>query len=703
MRLNAHFFLIIILLCQAAWGSPKPTARETFLAQSISTFMEQAHISGKKLDGEISRRTFKTLVSDFDPSKLFLEKQDIEEFSKHESTLGTELSKGNVQFVYDLRDRFVQRYRQRLPLIEEWINAQHDFSIDEYMPAKPRDIHFSSDKTEIRERWRQTIKNDLLMERLAGTTLTSAQQKDKVLQQYRRELRNKEQMSSDQLLDMYLLALTTSFDPHSMYFSPGQQEQLVQTLNAAKKDLHVTLNSEGHLIVERANNIGTRPNELRAGDRIISVAADGENFEDVKGLQPERIQTLFSGTNGKPLGLRVMRPGKTVIIEYVLQKENGDPEVHGRLIKFGTKKAMVQVGWITVPSFYSEIKEPSVGSIVGGSVLDSLFAFGKHGSVFTNPAGVLLNTLPPGKDILESAFGRPPKSVSMDVWRLLRHMQKAEQIDVVVLDLRNNPGGGLQEAVRMASLFVGSEIAVQLKGGQEGTEIKRLVADRVPKALYSGPLIVLTNRMSASASEIFAAAMQDYGRGLIVGDSRTHGKGTMQRLIDLDSAANSSARLGMLKFTFAQCYRVNGHSTQGSGVRADVVLPPQVETFLADVEEEAPYSLPPSQIAPITDLKKWQDVSPEMKAALQQYSDERVKSSSEFRRVEQLLGIMKARRTETKVSLNEQRRRLEQLADDQANEWSHTSDKFDVYDQEILKVTWDYLQLKNKGMPVVKK
>jgi carboxyl-terminal processing protease len=667
----------------------QPKENDARVAKTVSDFLQQHHLSGAAIDDTISRRTFWTFLTGsraalgFDPTKSYFVQADIDEFRKHELTLDEEVAAGDLRFAYTVFERYLARMRERMSLIEKLIAAPHDFSIDEDMSTDYENMPFATNAAEIEERWRKKIKFDLLKERTEKKPLPEAQQREKVLKRYRNLLHRWEQTDSDELLEMYLNALTTSFDPHSNYMSPTTLEDFTISMRLHLDGIGARLRSEdGYTIVAEvvAGGAADKDGRLKVEDKIVGVAADGENVVDVVDMKLTDVVKKIRGPSGSQVVLRVQPAGKADTVDYKMTRakiELKGQEAKGDIIEQGKKQdgSPYRVGYINLPSFYLDIAAANNG---------------------------------------QENF----KSCHKDVEKLIKQFQEnGPGIDGLVIDLRENGGGVLSEAVDLTGLFIDKGAVVKVKGRRRDREEEH--EDEHAGTAYSGPLMVLVSKFSASSSEIFAGAIQDYGRGLVVGDSSTHGKGTVQTVVDIGRQVSSffgkPQQLGALKLTIQQFYRVNGESTQRHGVPSDIVLPSLVDNM--DIAEgDLPQALPFHSVQAST-YDRLPLVSSDLKAKLRELSDKRREQSADFAKLAEDITRWKEMKDRKAVSLNEDKRREERRRSEQAenaladpddpeNPGEQKKEKpvFDrtFYNNEVLSIMEDFLRLA-PHRPVAKK
>jgi carboxyl-terminal processing protease len=657
--------LFLIPFC--VWAEPIPGKDDRLVAQMVCEFLQRGHVTRPTIGDEISKRLFHRFLKDLDPGKLYFLKNDIDEFKKQETELDDMLLNGDLSFAYKVYDRFMKRIGERLKLIDELLEQKYDFTVREYLDTDTAKLDYLQDDQDLRDRWRKRIKFDLLLQRLGTKPPPEAEAVKKVRERYRGFARRMKQLDNYDLMEVYLSDLGASLDPHGAYMSPNTVDDFEIAMRLQLEGIGALLREEnGQVsIVEIVpGGAAAKDGRLKANDKIIAVAQGDGNFVDIVDMKLRLAVKLIRGPKGTKVDLKVVPAGKIEPVVYTLTRQQ--IEIKSQAARYEVieqgKKAGGQpykIGVIDLPSFYA-----------------------------ASPRG--------SGDI---------KGATEDVRRILTEL-KAQGVDGVILDLRHNPGGFLEEAIALAGLFIDEGPVVQVKDRERGV---RRRDDPDKGIVYSGPLMVLVSRASASASEIVAAALQDYGRALIVGDSATHGKGTVQAVIDLsEQLPQARAKLGALRLTFQQFYRVNGDSTQNRGVLSDIVLPSLTE-YLTTPEKDMDYALAFDRVKAV-EHEEFGMVSAAVKSALQARSAERVKTSKDFAKLAKEIKRVKTMRANKKVPLNEQELK-EQMNKEEAEkvdraesglpekpeeEKDQRAYKFrrNFLNSEVLKIMEDYLQAK---------
>jgi carboxyl-terminal processing protease len=554
---------------------------------------------------------------------------------------------------------------ERVQLVDEFLRADHDFTVDEKMVVDPDLASYARNAAEARERWRKRIKYDLLV--LKADEIEGQEAIDKLTRRYHSFARRMHQTDHQELMEMYLTALTSSYDPHTTYMSPRTVKNFEIQMRLELEGIGAALRAEdGYTVVSKIipGGAADKDGRLKVEDRIVGVGQGprGE-IEDVVEMKLSDVVQKIRGDRGTVVRLEVLPAGSVErnTIDIVRAKiKLTDSEARGEVFEDGQKPGgdPYRIGVIDLPSFYMDMSGARRG-------------------------------LP--------SF----KSTTRDV-RIILENFKERNVDAVILDLRRNGGGSLQEAIDLTGLFIDEGPIVQVKDA-DGEIMK--YDDREPGAVWEGPLVVLTSKFSASASEILAGAIQDYRRGLVVGDDSTHGKGTVQSLMDLAQRLYqimNAPPLGALKITMQQFYRPNGDSTQKRGVLADITLPSLTAHLEGVSEAELDYPIEFDRVEPMR-YRKLDYVSPAIRDRLAYLSAERIKRSEDFQRDLRDIARYKEQKDRKYVTLNEEeflkereelnadkeeRERIEELVDPGGNGIER-----DYYLDEAIAITLDYLQL----------
>jgi carboxyl-terminal processing protease len=645
-------------------------AADRQIAKAVTFLLNQQHLTRHALDDEMSGRAFDLFIKALDPSKLYFNQSDIDEFMQNRNDLDDMVKAGDMTFAYKVYNRLLERVDERVAMAHEILSKPLDLTADETMKTDPEKLNFPRNKEEARSRWEKRLKYDLLV--LKTDKENTTEPVERLKRRYSSFAKRMKQTDGDELLEMFLTSVTTAFDPHTNYMSKSTLENFDIQMRLGLEGIGAALQlTDGYTVISKIIPGGAADKEgsLKEGDRIISVAQnDGSNeadkFVDVVDLKLNDVVALIRGKADTVVRLGVIPKGGTeskVIKITRAEIKLTDSEARAQIIEDGKKvnDKPYRIGVIDLPSFYMDMDAARAG------VLDF-------------------------------------KSTTRDVRALLDDFNK-KNVDCVVLDLRRNGGGSLIEAVNLTGLFIDEGPVVQVKASRGEAEHN----DDLDRGMaWKGPLVVLTSKFSASASEIFAGAIQDYHRGIVVGDTSTHGKGTVQSLRDLgrDIYGPKAKPMGALKITIQQFYRPNGDSTQLRGVVSDVVLPSLTDAIQGVSEADLDWAMKFDKV-PANTYSKYNQVTSEILGQLRSLSAERVKSSPDFEKLSRVVARYKEQNLTKEVPLNEEKflaqrkefdteRELEKQFEDQAN-GNKNGDvvKRDYYFNEVLAITIDYLHL----------
>jgi carboxyl-terminal processing protease len=538
MKIFKYFVvsLTLVSVTTLSYGQLKSnTVDSRQVAITVAKLLEQAHFTRQKLDSSMSRKVLETYLESLDYTKLFFTQEDIDKIhQKYDGTLDQDLIVGNVQPARDIYTTFKERVESRAGKIRKLVNENFGFKSTRTVALDRRKERWPANEQDADNLWRDRIEGELLQEKLNKFAIDPGPKA--VSKRYDQLVKNLEERDDNDVLQLFLNAVAQTYDPHSEYLGKGDLESFEINMRLSLTGIGAELRVEdGYAKIERLIPGGPAQmsGKVNVGDRIAAVSQGKDNFVDVVDMKLEKVVELIRGKKGSTVRLQIIPsdtsdPSKRKVVELVrdnvkLTEQEAKAELIDRTLPDGTTQ---KLGWITLPSFYQDMERSRTG-----------------------------------------------KSTSRDVATLIKRLEQ-EGIQGLVIDLRRNGGGSLDEAIKMTGLFITQGPVVQVK--ESGGDIE-VLKDRDPSVAYSGPLIILVNKLSASASEIFAAALQDYGRAVIVGDSSTFGKGTVQTLLELGRfiplLGGSSNDAGALKLTVQKFYRVAGGSTQLHGVSSDVVLP----------------------------------------------------------------------------------------------------------------------------------
>lgn len=580
--------------------------------QLITTMLSRYHFKDFNLDDSLSSLMFDKYLRSLDFSKLYFYESDISTFEKERYQFDDYLLAGNVQPFFDIFNVYEERMLDRMKYVDTILVRGFNFSINDSAEINRENALWPSSRDEMNRLWDERIKNDALNLRLAGRDDEAI--KTNLKRRYDNFTRALYQYNSEDVFQIAMDAYTSSVDPHTNYLSPATSDNFKIDMSLSLEGIGARLMSEdGYTKVVEVIPGGPafKSKKINVDDRIIAVAqGDTGQFVDVIGWRITEVVKLIRGPKQTKVRLQILKAkdgaaAKPEEISLVREKVKlEDQAAKKKLIEVENNGLTYRIGVITIPNFYTDFEGNRSGD----------------------------NTA---------------KSTVVDVKKLLEELNQ-EKVDGVVIDLRNNGGGALSEAIDVTGLFIEKGPVVQVKNADGFVEIGK---DLDPSIVYKGPLAVLVNRFSASASEIFAAAIQDYGRGIVVGE-QTYGKGTVQNLIDLNRISrNSSNKFGQLKLTIAKYYRINGGSTQNLGVIPDIVYPTYIDP--QEFGESSQTSALPWDQIEATDYQKFSNLSKIIPDLLKS-SELRMKTDPEFKYLLEDIAEHKQSKNQRYISLNEE-------------------------------------------------
>jgi carboxyl-terminal processing protease len=597
-------------------GSVVPSERHRSIARRVGSMLESMHYSGSKLDDRLSGIVYARFLDSIDGQHTSLLASDIADFEQYKLRFDDMIRSGDVDPAFAIFARYQQRNRERIRFAIAQLGKEPDWTLNEYFEFDREKAPWATSSAELDEFWRKRVKNDALSLLLTGKNWDEA---SKLLRKrYETSLKRVDQVSADDVFESLMNSYARAYDPHSSYFSPRSSEEYRIQMSLNYDGIGASLQLvDDYVTIMTIIEGGPAhiADTLTVKDRITGVGQGKEGpITDVLGWRIDDVVQLIRGRAGTQVRLQILPAGAAPgtpekVLEFTRNKVNLEAaaaQKELRTIKRGDKE--IRVGVITVPAFYQDVEAQNAG---------------------------------------EKNF----RSTTRDVRRLIGEL-KTEKIDGLVLDLRGNGGGYLPEATALTGLFVDKGPVVQLKVTTGELEVQD---DPEPGVAYSGPLAVLVDRFSASASEIFAGAIQDYHRGVVLGQ-RTFGKGTVQNLVPLDRWSPRPVN-GQLTVTIGKFYRVTGESTQHRGVEPDVELPSQID--LEEFGESAlEGALPWDRIPGVPFRSEGKAHQPNI-AALATEEKTRAGRDPNYRWLVADLAATDAVRKQTSLSLNLQQRKLE--------------------------------------------
>lgn len=591
------------------WDSLQPDRDEIVASLNVVELLKRHHYSKPPLDDARSVIIYDSYIKLLDPARSYFTAADIAEFDKWKTQFDDFLKSGNLDPGFTIYKRYLDRVKQRLDFALAELNKgvdKIDFTTKETLLIDRKDAPWMKDQAELDDLWRKRVKDEVLRQKIAGKEPKQIQ--ETLTKRYKNQLARLDQTRAEDIFQAYINTFAQSYDPHTNYLSPDNAENFDINMSLSLEGIGAVLQSDNDQVkIVRLVPAGpaAKTKQVAPADKIIGVAQGNKEMVDVVGWRLDEVVKLIRGPKGSVVRLEIIpasnapsdQTSKIVSItrEAVKLEEQAAKK---SVLKLKQDGRDYKLGIIEIPAFYLDFKAYRAG--------DPEY-----------------------------------KSTTRDVKKLLTELQK-EKVDGVVIDLRNNGGGSLQEATELTSLFIEKGPTVLVRNSDGRVDV---LEDENPGAFYKGPLALLVNRLSASASEIFAGAMQDYHRALIIG-GQTFGKGTVQTIQPLNH--------GELKLTLAKFYRVSGQSTQHQGVLPDIDYPSIIDT--KEIGESAlPEAMPWDTIRPV--VKPAADPFKPFLAQLKAQHEARSDQDAEFTYIRDRLALTQKLMNEKTVSLNEQERR----------------------------------------------
>lgn len=670
-----------------------PDEKQALVCKEIVGLIENYNYKKIQINDSISSLVLDKYIKDLDPSKSYFLASDIKDFEKFRYTLDDDFRIGNLNAPFYIFNVYLKRYNEWVNYSLAQIKVKQNFDQDETFVYDREKMPWSSSTAALNDSWKKKIKFELLNLKVAGTS--EAKNVETLTKRYQVLKSQAAKANNQDVFQIIMDAFTETIDPHTNYFNPSNAQAFNEEMARSFEGIGAKLQVENEVL--KISEIipggpAFKSKKLNAGDRIVGVAQATGDFEDIIGWRIENSIAKIKGPKGTKVRLKIIPAGKElsskpVIIELTREKIIMEEQSAQKKVKTITSNGQqYKIGIITVPAFYADFKAAKAG--------DPNY-----------------------------------KSTTRDVRLLIDTLKNKDKVDAIVMDLRSNGGGSLVEAIDLTGLFIDKGPVVQVKDLKNNIEVDE---DTNPGVAWNGPFGVLVNRLSASASEIFAGAIQDYGRGIIMG-TQTYGKGTVQSSIDMNQLVNPSIlqrlaalvnkkgvavksgkednmQLGQINLTMAKFYRVNGSSTQHKGVMPDIEFP---SAILLDKigEDTEPSALPWDEIqksnyVPVADLGP-------LKQQLIGLHKERMSKSLDYKILQDDIADFKNRENEVSVSLNETKLKAERDSIEAKNlvrtNTLRTSrglppvkkgdkiakeDNFDFVEDESLKVMADLMQLK---------
>ncbi|MDB5287422.1 MAG: tail-specific protease [Mucilaginibacter sp.] len=677
----------------------QPDEQQSIVCRQVANLVTNYNYKKVPLNDSISGIIYDHYLKKLDENHSYLLASDVKDFDKYKTVLDDDIKAGNLENAFYIFNVFQKRYTEYVNYSIAQLSKNFDFTKNETFTYDRDSLPYAASEDEIHQLWAQRVKYDLLNLQLTGKTL--AANKETLKKRYTNILSQSNKLSNQDVFQAFMDAFTEAIDPHTNYFNPSNAANFNIDMSRSLEGIGATLQSENEYVTIKTIVPGGPADKsklVNVDDRIIGVAqGKAGTFQDVVGWRLENAIALIRGAKGTLVRLQLLPKGNTATgkvrtIELVRDKIIlKDISAKKEIRTYNNNGKTVKIGVISIPAFYLDFNDYKAG----------------------NPNY---------------------KSTTRDV-RLILDTLKRENVDGVVIDLRENGGGSLMEAIELTGLFIKTGPVVQVRDARNQVEVD---PDEDPAITYTGPLAVMVDRFSASASEIFSAAIQDYGRGLILG-TQTYGKGSVQNAIDLDKVINPSIKdrlvalagksksvatgsqnkFGQLNLTIAKFYRISGGATQHKGVIPDVQFPSVIpmDKYGEDTE---PSAMPYDVIAK-TDFTKAGDFTPVI-PELKKLHDQRMSKSDSYKYLLEDIADMKKHESEKTITLNEAELKRKRDEDEKTaleknnarrialglpslkkGQTKPKSEDLDFLKREAGQILTDYITLDNKISSVIKK
>ena len=595
---------------------PKPIYGKE--AKVVAYLLENSHYRKIQLNDSLSSVILDGYIKSLDNNKTYFTTEDLKSFERYRYIIDDLTKSENVEAAYAIFGVFRKRFDERMQRVTNLVNQDFTFNVDEYYETDRDKEPWCKNDKELDDVWRKIVKSQALSLKL--TNKSPEEIKKTLKERYDRLIKSYKDLNSEDVFVFYMNSITEAYDPHTNYFSPDAADRFKQSISLSLEGIGARLQTENdytRVVEVLPGGPAEKSNLVHVNDKIVAVG-QGEAGEmvDVIGWRIDDVVKLIKGPKGTKVRLHIL-PAETGVnggpVEIMLVRDKiklEDQQAKKTTVNYQKDGKNLKLGVITLPSFYMDYEAYQKGD--------------------------------PNYN-----------STTRDVRKLVSELQN-EGVDGLVIDLRNNGGGSLAEAIDLTGIFIKNGPVVQVKNSANHIEVG---SDDDPGIAYNGPLVVLTNRFSASASEIFAGAIQDYHRGVVVGES-TYGKGTVQSVVDLDRFINEpKEEVGQLKLTFQKFYRVTGSSTQHKGVTPDVKLPSALDPEQFG-ESSSPSALPWDEIRG-TLYQKTPVINDKVIAGLNRSYHERLKNDLALSRFVDDTEEARKSMKDTKISLNEVVRKKE--------------------------------------------
>ncbi|GGC54668.1 tail-specific protease [Pedobacter quisquiliarum] len=695
-------FTAAVLACSAApkpqqlvdgIANIKPDEQQSLVAKEVVTLIENYNYKKIQLNDSISSVILDRYIKALDPSKYYFLASDIKEFEQFRNSLDDDLRNGDLSAPFYIFNVYLKRYNEWIAFSLQNVKTKFDLNTNDKYVYDREKLPWAASRTSLNEIWQKRLKYEMINLQIAGTS--EAKNIETLTKRYQSQKSQVAKVNNQDVFQTLMDAFTESIDPHTNYFNPTNATAFNEDMARSFDGIGARLMVENE-VVKISEVIPGGPafksKQLNAGDRIVAVAQGNKEFEDIIGWRIDNSVSKIKGPRGTTVRLKVIPAGqdlssKPVIIALVREKIVMEEQSAKKSVKtIQSNGKAYKIGIITVPAFYADFKAASAGD-------------------------------------------KNYKSTTRDVRLLIDSLKSRDKVDAIMMDLRSNGGGSLVEAIDLTGLFIDRGPVVQVKDMRGRIDVSQ---DTNPGVSWDGPFAVMVDRLSASASEIFAGAIQDYGRGIILG-TQTYGKGTVQSSIDLNKLLNPSMlqrlaslinktavvkgetapeapQLGQINLTMAKFYRVNGSSTQHKGVMPDIVFPSIYP--LDKIGEDTEKSALPWDVIPRSNFNPVADLSP-LKTELVNRHKARMEKSTDYKLLVQDIEDMQKRDKETSIILNQAKLKAERdsleakslertnlirtsrgLAPLKKGEKVKKEETYDFIEDESLKVIVDMIEMK---------
>lgn len=634
-----------------------PSAKHREQSKLIYQLLTKYHYKKVSVDDSLSEKILEKYINSLDPNKEYFFQNDIDYFNQYKLQMDDYITSGYLEPAYEIFTVYNERVKDRIEYVFSLLENEPDFSVEEELMFDRKKSEWFGDSGQMDNYWRKKIKNAILNLKILGKEWES--NKETLDKRYKRFEKTISQFNSEDVFEMFINSFTEIYDPHTNYFSPVNADRFEINMSKTFEGIGARLQQDVEyttIYQIMPGGPAYRNKELEKGDRIIGVG-QGEDgaFEDIIGWRLDDVVSKIKGPKGSMVQLLVLKKEANIddypdTVRLVRDRVDVvDEDATFDIIPYRANNKDYNVGLIKIPSFYINFEEAQRGI----------------------------------KDY---------KSVTRDVKRCIDSL-KSLSVDGIIIDLRNNGGGSLQEAIDLTGLFIETGPVVQIKSSSGRIEVEK---DFDRSIHYDGPLLVLNNSFTASSSEIFSGALKDYNRGLIVGES-TFGKGTVQNLIDLERFfPNSNLQFGQLKITLAKYYRVNGGSTQKIGVEPHIEFPNIYDRSIY-TENARSNALEWDKIRDIT-YDNINYINEPLVDHLNNAFTQEVKSDSSFINYLSFVEETKENRKKKSISLNYSKRLAEKKENDNKSNSLNTTVKiteiFPIEEESLLKKVQNDLYLR---------